>query len=113
MLEIKPIQTKEEQKKICELCGIDFDPDCLAYKASENEKLIGAAQFRILGERGVIYDLSNASGIDDFEALVIMGKAALDFICRCGLKEKDVNININDIKLKQAVIDRPCQNHKK
>ena len=85
MLEIKPIQTKEEQKEICELCGIEFDSDCLAYSAIENGKLLGVSQFRIFGKYAVIYNLVNAINVDDLEALIIMGKAALNFIDSCGI----------------------------
>jgi len=87
MLEVKPIQTKEAQKEICGLCGVDFDPDCLAYSAKENGRLLGVAQFRILGEYAVIYHLANAVGISDLGALIITGKAALNFIDSCGVRE--------------------------
>jgi hypothetical protein len=86
MLEIKPIQTKEEQKEICGLCGVDFDADCLAYAARENNILLGISQFRILGEYAVIYNLANARGADDLDALIIMGKGTLNFIDLCGVK---------------------------
>ena len=33
MLQIKPIQEKEEQERICILCGAQYDPDLLAYAA--------------------------------------------------------------------------------
>ena len=88
MLEIKPVQTKEEQNKICGACGIAFDPDCFAYSAVEDgEKLLGVAQFRIFGGCGIIYDLANADGIDDLEALILTGKTALNFIDSCGIKK--------------------------
>ena len=87
MLEVKPIQAKEEQKEICGLCGVEFDPDCLAYSAKEDGKLLGVSQFRILGDYAVIYDLKNATGTDDLGALIIMGKATLNFIDLCGVKE--------------------------
>jgi len=99
MLEIKPIQTKEEQKEICELCGIEFDLDCLAYGAEENNKLLGVSQFRILGEYAIIYNLINTPGNDDLEALIIMGKATLNFIDLCGIKDviiKTANKNLSD-----------------
>lgn len=87
MLEIKPIQTKEEQEEICRLCGVDFDIDCLAYAVRENNKLLGISQFRILGEYAVIYHLANASSVDDLEALIIMGKGTLNFIDLCDVKD--------------------------
>lgn len=111
MLEIKPIQTKEEQKEICRFCGIEFKPDCLAYSAKENGKLLGVSQFRILGEYAVIYDLSNAVGIYDLDALVITEKAVLNFIDLCGVKEavlksgKRINL--------EEYFNSPCQKNKR
>jgi len=86
MLEVKPIQTKEEQQEICKLCGVEFDPDCFAYKTTENGKLLGMSQFRILGEYAVIYDLKSVDGTDDLGVFIITGKAALNFIDSCGVK---------------------------
>ena len=100
MLEIKSIQTKEEQEKICGLCGVDFDVNCLAYAAHEDNILLGVSQFRILGEYAVIYDLANACGVDDLTALIIMGKAALNFIDLCDVKQaiiKTENKNLPEL----------------
>jgi len=97
MLEIKPIQTKEEQKEICELCGVDFDPACFAYGVREDEKLFGIAQFRIINDYAVIYDLSNAINVEDLDALIITGKAALNFIDLCGIKEVVAHIKNRDL----------------
>ena len=131
MLEIKPIQTKEEQKEICELCGVEFDSDCLAYGAKEiehGEKLLGVSQFRIFGDCGVIYDLANAAGVDDLEALIITGKATLNFIDLCGVKDvimKTENTNLPEIlgfekdadrvyKINlEGYFDSPCQKNKR
>ena len=33
MLQVLPIQTKEEQAAICEKCGVTFKTDCMAYHA--------------------------------------------------------------------------------
>ena len=100
MLEIKPIQTKEEQKEICKLCTVEFDADCLAYSAKENGELLGVSQFRIHGEYAVIYDLANSKRVEDTEALIIMGKATLNFIDLCGVKDviiKTGNNNLHEI----------------
>lgn len=86
MLIIKPIQNKNEQEEICKVCGVDYKPELLAYSAKEDETLLGIAQFRLNGEDGEIYDLKNADGVDDVEALIIMGRAALSFIDLCGIK---------------------------
>jgi len=109
MLEIKPIQTKEEQKEICGVCGVEFSPDCLAYGAKENgvfdfdrtSFVAGVSQFRILGKYAVIYDLANAVGIDDLEVLILMGKAMLNFVDLCGVK--DVIIKTENIQNKNLI----------
>jgi hypothetical protein len=97
MLEIKPIQTKEEQEEICGLCGVDFDIDCLAYAAREGNKLLGVSQFRILGEYAIIYDLVNAAGANDLGALIIMGKSTLNFIDLCGVKDVIIKAENQDL----------------
>ena len=86
MLQITPIQTKEEQALICADCGVTYNPDSLAYKMSVNGNLAGVCQFRIIDDCAYIYDLSAADGADDTGALVIMGKTALNFIDLCGIK---------------------------
>ena len=98
MFEIKPIQEKKEQEKICEACGVKFDAEALAYGAKEdNGKLLGALQFRIFDGYGIIYDLANAEGVDDLEVLIIMGKAALKFIESCGAAEAFINTKNRDL----------------
>ena len=101
MLEITPIQTKQEQKEICGLCKIGFDPDCLAYGAKEDGRLLGVSQFRIFGGYAVIFDLANADGAKDFEALAAAGGAALRFIHSC--KVRQVFMKTNDEELAKAL----------
>ena len=47
MLEIKPIEDKNEQETLCRLCGIEYREELFAYKAYEDGKLFAAAQFDI------------------------------------------------------------------
>ena len=125
MLIIKPIQTKEEQKEICEMCGVEFNVCAMAYAARENDDVIGISQFRILGKYAVIYDLANAVGVDDLEALIIMGRATLNFIDLCGVQDviiKSENRNLPKIlgfkkdgegeyKINlEGYFDSPCSN---
>ena len=87
MYQIKPIQTKDEQAKICALCGVTYNADYLAYSATTGEgALIGVCQFIMDDSAGHIYDLESAPGADDFEAMYIMGRATLNFIDLCGIK---------------------------
>jgi len=87
MFEILSVQTKEEQKNICELCGVAFDINCMAYAVRDNGRIIGVSQFRILGGYAVVYHLANARGIDDVAALTVLGKASLNFIDLCGIQD--------------------------
>ena len=87
MLEIKPMQDKNAQKALCELCGAVYRPAAFAYSAYDNGAPVGICQFRIINESGYVYDLCNTVGTDDLEALIITGRAALNFIDLCGVHE--------------------------
>lgn len=126
MLEIKPIQDKNAQKALCELCAAVYKPSTLAYSAYDNGAPVGICQFRITDDGGYMYDLCNTVGVDDLEALIIMGRAALNFIDLCGVHtayfEGDqtrgaiaVGFRPKDGKLfadLSGMFESPCKNHK-
>lgn len=85
MLTVLPIQSKEMQRELCEACGIEFILDAFAYRA-DDEKFIGICQFTFKGECGYIENLTYAPGMDDSEAMIIMLRATMSFMHRCGLK---------------------------
>ena len=85
MLKVLAIQTKEEQKQICELCGVEYKIDLLAYAAYYDDTLLGVCQFRLSSNGGEIYDLSPALGTQSFEAMFMMGRGTLNFIDLCGV----------------------------
>ncbi len=98
MLRIHAIQTKEVQKEICEKCSVEFIPDALAYAAYDTPEipddptssdtlpgeLLGVAQFSFKKGGAHLYDLRSPEGVDDFEALFIMGRSLLNFVDLCG-----------------------------
>ena len=98
MLRIHAIQTKDMQKQVCELCSVEFIPDALAYAAYDTPEipddpttsdeapgtLLGVAQFSFKKDGAYIYDLRSPEGIDDFEAMFIMGRSLLNFVDLCG-----------------------------
>ncbi len=87
MLEIKPIEDKKEQEKLCAACGIAFQPELFAYKAYDNGVFLAAAQFDIEGKSAVIYDMRQVIGSEfDFEAMFILGRAVLNFLDLCGVE---------------------------
>ena len=85
MLEIKPIQSKEEQAAACALCHVPYDADCMAYAATLDNDFLGVAQFTIEKDRGHVKNISLLPGVEDFEAVFLMGRAMLNFIDLCGI----------------------------
>ena len=87
MLEIKPIQTKEEQERLCGECGVCFDADTLCYAAYSDGRFVGITQFAIRGRKGYIFSIANKTGVDDADALFVAGRSALNFIDLCGITD--------------------------
>ena len=88
MLIIKPIQDKEYQEEVCNLCGFIYNPLSFAYSENENDTLIAGCQFDILGTNAVISDFGMVKGVnEDIEALIILGRAVMNFMELAGAKE--------------------------
>lgn len=86
MLKVFPIQHKNEQEALCARCRIPFEQDLLAYQATVEDKFVGICQFKLSPEGGIIYHLAPlADEPVDYEALFVMGRAALNFIDLCGI----------------------------
>ena len=91
MFIVRPIQNKEEQKSIVEQCGGVYLPEALAYAAYDCaddgktvRSLLGVCQFSLERGFGSIGLLRYAPGTCDTEAIMIMGRAAMSFLFRCG-----------------------------
>lgn len=88
MLEIKPIEDKTEQEKLCRLCGEEYREELFAYKAYDNGSLFAVAQFDICGDSAIVFGMHQTIGsTDDFEGMFILGRAVLNFLDLCGVKE--------------------------
>ncbi len=90
MLEVLPIQTKIEQEAACARCGVDYDPDCMAYHALVDGELCGITQFFMDEVGGHIRTLAAVrdkvlSNRDRAESLFVLGRATLNFIDLCGV----------------------------
>ncbi|MFY9381280.1 MAG: hypothetical protein WBI55_04900 [Eubacteriales bacterium] len=87
MLTILPIENKDEQEALCGACGIEYDPDALAYAARIDDVLAGVCQFRIQGDTAFISGLMPPTNTPDegydYEALFIMCRAAMRFAYDC------------------------------
>ena len=85
MLTVLPIQSKDEQKELCIKCGIEFDIESFAYRADDGD-FIGICQFYFKEGVGYIKNLAYAPNMDDTEAMIIMLRATMSFMHRCGLE---------------------------
>lgn len=85
MLEIKPIQNKKDQESACARCAVPYDPDCMAYAATLDGEFLGVAQFTIEKGHGHVRNVTLLPGVEDFEAVFLMGRAMLNFIDLCGV----------------------------
>ena len=85
MLKVLPIQTKDEQKAICNACNVEYKPDALAYSATVDGKLTGVSQFKLTDKGGMVYDIAPAADTFDFESLFVLGRGTLNFIDLCGV----------------------------
>lgn len=125
MLIIKPVQ-KNEQENICRACGVEYMEHEMAYAARDDEKLLGVCTFYMSGDTGYVTDLKCIDGIDDFEALFIMGRQTLNFIDLCGVHKavflgeesritKAVGFKMTDGRLRmnlEGFFESPCSHEK-
>ena len=86
MFKIIPIQNKDEQKRIAELCGGEYREGLFAYAMLDidTEEVMGFSQFEIEGDLGCISDIKERGGRDDFEAMFILARQTMNFINMCG-----------------------------
>ena len=85
MLEVLPIQSKQEQEALCARCGIPFQSELLAYKALVDGELKGVCQFTMDQNGGRILHFSHVPDGYEFEPMFVMGRATLNFIDLCGV----------------------------
>ena len=84
MLKVLPIQTKTEQRELCERVGSEYLPDALAYAAYADGEFCGVCQFRLAPGGAEILSLASLPGHEHFQPMYVMGRAALSFAETCG-----------------------------
>lgn len=105
MFKISPIQSKDEQLECSIACGAQYIEGYFAYsmRDSETGALMGFSQFEIGSEYGYINDLKPVLGLDDYEAMFILGRATMNFIDTCGTHKVRAPISAADEKLMRDI----------
>ena len=86
MFKIEPIQDKSRQKELCEAFEIEYNEDFFGYYMYNLNTGVpmGMSQFEINGESGYIKDIVEYKGLNDGEAMFILGRQTMNFIDICG-----------------------------
>ncbi len=87
MIKVLPIQSKAEQEEICKKCGVKYNPNLLAYKATVDDELVGISQFTMDKIGGHIIDLACVEGVYNTQVLFLLGRATMNFIDLTGVHE--------------------------
>ncbi|MBQ8431690.1 MAG: hypothetical protein IJX28_02295 [Clostridia bacterium] len=103
MLEVLPIQEKQEQEALCARCKIPFHTELLAYKALVDGELKGVCQFTMDQNGGRILEFAHLPDAYEFEPMFVMGRAALNFIDLCGVHQAYFDANYDNETLIKAI----------
>ena len=101
MLTVLPIQSKETQKELCIKCGVEYIENAFAYRADDGD-FIGICQFYFKDDNGYIENLTYAPYVNDWEAMIIMLRAAMNFMYRCGIKTVFLGQSTNEDLIKKS-----------
>lgn len=99
MLTVKPIQSKKEQEELCALCSCEYLEEALCYRADDGD-FIGICQLLLKNGYGYIKNLAYAPSKDDWEAMIIMLRAAMNFMYRCGIEHSYLSEDTSETLIK-------------
>lgn len=105
MFVITPVQDVELAKQYCSACNTYLREGAFIYAMKDHQTgaLMGISQFEICGDHGYVYDLCHVPGLDDFEAMFILGRQTMNFIDSCGAHECRIPLTHNDSSLIKAI----------
>ena len=105
MFKITPVQSAEDAEKYAKVCHAAIKDGCFVYAMTDCEtgEIMGFSQFELLDGYGYIYDLKEAAGKNDFEAMFILGRQTMNFIDLCGVSVCRADLNAGDESLLKAI----------
>ena len=105
MFKITPLNDPNLSSDYLALCGAKPIENAFIYAMFDLDDgtLMGISQFEIHSEYGYIYDIKPRSGLDDFEAMFILGRQTMNFIETCGPKICRAETNSAEASLLKAI----------
>ena len=103
MFEVKPIQDKPTQEKICHLCGVEYLDEDFCYSVWDEGEFAGVCQFNIYADHGELHSLISLPEADAFQAMFTAGRAALNFIDLCDVHLAYYTGTVQDETLIKAI----------
>ena len=105
MFKITPVQPDTNANEYLNACSAILKDGCFMYAMTDCEsgEIMGISQFEIQDGFGYIYDLKEASGRNDFEAMFILGRQTMNFINLCGIEICRADSNTGDTQLIKAI----------
>ncbi len=102
MFVVRAIQNKHLQREICHELNAHFFENALAYCAVDLQEdgasvdsYISICQFYMKGDAEIV-DLTAADGREEDEAVIVMLRAVMSFMNRCGVKNACFGSNATD-----------------
>ena len=105
MFKISPINDTKIQAEYASACGTEYRPGYFGYAMTdvETHEIMGFAQFEIESSCGYLSDLVPRIGLEDFEAMFILGRATMNFIDLCGAHSCRATNDSGDARLLHAI----------
>ena len=111
MFRISPINDINLQVEYALQCGTSAKNGYFAYAMIDVETggLMGFSQFEIDSDCGYITDIRPKTGLSDFEAMFILGRATMNFIDMCGAHNCKADKNAADERLLKSIGFKPTE----
>ena len=105
MFKITPVQDKDTAINYLKNCSAELFEGAFIYAMTDCDSgnIMGISQFEILDDCGYIYDLKEANGLNDFEAMFILGRQTMNFINACGMEICKIAKNAGDETLIKSI----------
>ncbi len=105
MFKITPVRELSLHKEYAEKVGVPYREGYFAYSMTDYDtnELMGFSQFEIDERGGLLADIAEVEGQDDFEAMFILGRQTMNFMNMCGAIELRAEKNEKNEKLLLAI----------